>query len=95
MAAQRGRAGMSPIESECTGIGWAVEHCGYYLKGASKVIKIITDPFPLGWVFSKGMYELSQRLWNVRSCLMDYNIKVCIMKCNSQYGLEHRVQLND
>ena len=26
MAAQRGWAGMSPIESEATGIGWAVEH---------------------------------------------------------------------
>ena len=28
MAAKRGWAGMSPIESECIGIGWAVEHCG-------------------------------------------------------------------
>jgi hypothetical protein len=36
LAAQRGWAGMSPIESECTGIGCAVEHCGYYLRGSSK-----------------------------------------------------------
>ena len=77
MAAQRGLAEMSPIESEATGIGWAVEHCGYYLKGSNKVIKVITDHFPLGRVFSKGMYELSQRLWNVRSRLMDYKIDVC------------------
>ena len=41
------------------------------------MIKIITDHFPLGRIFSKGMYKLSQRLWNVRSRLMDYNIKVC------------------
>ena len=77
VAAQRGWAGMSPIESECTGIGWAVQHCGYYLKGSSKVIKVITDHYPLGRVFSKGMYELSQRLWNIRSQLMDYKLDVC------------------
>ena len=36
MAAKWGWAGMSQIESECTGIGWAVEHCTYYLGGQAK-----------------------------------------------------------
>ena len=36
MAAERGWPGMSPIKSECTGIGWAVEHCAYYLRGQAK-----------------------------------------------------------
>ena len=61
---------MAPIESEATGIGWAVEHCAYYLKGSNKVVKIVTDHFPLVAVFDK-----CQRLWNVRSRLMDYKIK--------------------
>ena len=61
MAAKRGWAGMSPIESECTGIGWGVEHCAYYLKGSSKVVKIITDHFPLLQIFEKSMFDLSQR----------------------------------
>ena len=77
MAAKRGWAGMSPIESECTGIGWAVEHCSYYLKGTSKVVRVVTDHFPLVRVFNKCMGDLSQRLWNVRSRLMDYKIEVC------------------
>ena len=45
-AAKRGWAGMSPIESEATGIGWAVEHCSHYLKGSSRVIKVVCDHFP-------------------------------------------------
>ena len=48
MAAKRGWAGMSPIESECTGIGWPVEHCAYYPKGSSRVV--ITDHFPFVYV---------------------------------------------
>ena len=47
MAAKRGWAGMSPIESECTGIGWAVEHCSYYLKGTSKVSELSPTTSPL------------------------------------------------
>ena len=77
MAAKRGWAGMSPIESEFRGIGWAVEHCAYYLKGSSKVMKIVTDHFPLVLIFEKSMFDLSQRRWNVRSRLMDYKIQVC------------------
>ena len=77
MAAKRGWAGMSPIESEFRGVGWAVEHCAYYLKGSSKVMKIVTDHFPLVLIFEKSMFDLSQRRWNVRSRLMDYKIQVC------------------
>ena len=77
MAVNRGWAGMLPIESECTGIGWAVEHCAYYLRGSSKVVKLITDHFPLVQVFSKCMFDLSQHLWNVRRRLMDCKLQVC------------------
>ena len=69
MAAKRGWAGMSPIESERTGIGWAVEHCSYYLKGSSKVVKNIIDHFSLIQDFDKCMFDLSQLLWNVRTLL--------------------------
>ena len=67
---------MAPIKSEATGIGWAVEHCAYYLKGSNKVVKIVTDHYPLVAVFDKCVFDLSQRLWNVRSRLMDYKIEV-------------------
>ena len=41
------------------------------------MIKVVTDHFPLVRTFSKCLSELSQRLWNVRSRLMDYRIQVC------------------
>ena len=67
---------MATIQAEATGIGWAVEHCSYYLKGSDKVVTIITDHFPLVAVFKNCPYDLSQRLWNVRSRMMDYRIQV-------------------
>ena len=41
------------------------------------MVKVITDHFPLVWIFEKNMFDLSQRLWSVRSRLMDYKIQVC------------------
>ena len=67
---------MAPIEAEATGIGWAVEHCSYDLKGSDKVVTIVTNHYPLVAVFDKCAFDLSQRLWNVRSRLMDYRIQV-------------------
>ena len=74
VAATRSWASMAPIEAEATGIGWAVEHCSYYLKGSDKVVTVVTDHFPLVAVFNKCVFDLSQRLWNIRSPLMDYKI---------------------
>ena len=54
-----------------------MEHCSYYLKGTNKVVRVVTDHFPLVRVFNKCMGDLSQHLWNVRSRLMDYKIEVC------------------
>ena len=74
VAAKRSWASMAPIEAEATSIGWAVEHCSHYLKGSDKVVTIVTDHHPLVAVFDKCVFNLSQRLWNVRSHLMDYRI---------------------
>ena len=40
------------------------------------MVKIVTDHYPLVSVFNKRVFDLSQRLWNVRSRLMDYKIEV-------------------
>ena len=72
VAAKKSWASMAPIE----GFGWAVEHCSHYLKGSDKVVTMITDHSPLVAVFEKCPYYLSQRLWNVRSRMMDYRIQV-------------------
>ena len=61
---------MAPVEAEAAGIGWAEEHCSHYLKCSDKIISIITDYYLLVSVFDKCVFDLSQRLWNVRSFLM-------------------------
>ena len=76
VSAKRSWASMAPIEAEATSIGWAVEHCSHYLKGSDKVVTIVTDHHPLVAVFDKCVFDLSQRLWNVRSQVMDYRIQV-------------------
>ena len=62
VAAKRSWASMAPIEAEATGIGWAVNHCSHYLKGSDKVVKVVTDHFPLVAVFDKCVFDLSQPL---------------------------------
>ena len=79
---------MATIQAEATGIGWAVEHCSYYLKGSDKVVTIITDHFPLVAVFEKCPYDLSQRLWNVRSRMMDYRIQVSLVPGKQQLAAD-------
>ena len=37
---------------------------------------IVTDHYTLDAAFNKCSFDLSQRLWNVRSRLMDYRIQV-------------------
>ena len=50
---KRSWGSMAPIEAEATGIGWAVEHCSYDLKGSDKVVTIVTNHYPLVAVFDK------------------------------------------
>ena len=76
MAAKKSWASMAPVEAEAAGIGWAVERCSHYLKGSDKIISGITDHYPLVSVFDKWVFDLSQRLWNVRSLLMDQRLEV-------------------
>ena len=59
VAAKRSWEAMASIEAEATGIGWAVDHCSYYLKGSDKVETIVTGHFPLVAVFNKCCFKLS------------------------------------
>ena len=52
------------------------------------MVKVITDHFPLVQVFSKCMFDLSHRLWNVRSRLMDYKIQVCCLPGKQQMAAD-------
>lgn len=76
VAAKKSWASMAPVEAEATGLGWAVQHCSHYLKGSDKTIAVITDHYPLVSVFDKCVFDLSQRLWNVRSLIMDQRLEV-------------------
>ena len=76
MAAKRSLASMAPIEAEAAGIGWAMEHCSHYLKGSDKTISVVTDLYPLVAVLGKCVFDLSQRLWNVRSLLIGQRLEV-------------------
>ena len=67
---------MAPIEAAATRIDWVVDDCSHYLKGSDKAVTVVTDHFPLVAVFNKCVSELSQRLWNVWSHLMDQRIQV-------------------
>jgi hypothetical protein len=69
-------ANMAPVEAEGTGLAWAVGHCEHYLKGSDKTIGVVTDHHPLVGIFKKSIFDLSTRLWNVRSAIMDYNLRV-------------------
>ena len=53
-----------------------MEHCSHYLKGSDKVITIVTDHFPLVAMFGKCVFDLSQRLWNIRSLLMGQRLEI-------------------
>ena len=76
VAAKKSWAYMAPVEAEATGIGWAVNHCSQYLRGSDKTISVITDHFALFAVFDKCAFYLSQRLWNVRSLVMNQRLEV-------------------
>lgn len=65
------------IEIECFGIKWAVQKCGYYLKGMISPVQIITDHRPLVGIFRKPLNELeNKRLAKYREQLTDYQFEV-------------------
>ena len=69
-------ASKTTIESVAISIGWAVDHCSHYLKGSDKVVTVVTDHFPLVALFEKCVFDLLQRLGNVRFHMMDQRMKV-------------------
>lgn len=69
-------------------MAWAVNHCGFYLKGSSKTIGVVTDHSPLVSIFSKSIFDLSTRLFNVRTAVMDHNLKVRWVSGKSQLAAD-------
>ena len=68
----------SPIETELAGFLAAFRVLDFYLRGTK--VTIVTDHSPLKQVFSQQLHELSQRLFRMRTLLLEYNISVMVVR---------------
>ena len=78
LAAKQHWKNYSPIEMEMAGFLAAFWVLDFYLRGDK--VTLVTDHAPLKQIFSYQLQDLSQRLFQMQSQLLEYDISVMVVK---------------